>query len=154
MGGPRDRRPSAPTFDRITEVNEHYVVRIACDPGPGSFRNGVILTECAERVFAGMTIAGYAVGAHLGLLYVREEYAYLVAYLDVLIAKRIEDGLLGPDICGQSGFNFKIQVRLGAHSHVLGEQTGIIAACEGRPGGVHRRGARAARLNLPTRLRP
>lgn len=121
-------------FDRITAVDERYVVCIACDPEPGSFRDRVMLTECAERLFAGMTIAGYAVGARLGLLYVREEYAYLIAYLDAVLAKRVQDGLLGQDICGKRGFNFEIQVRLGAHPHVLGEETSIIAACQGRAG--------------------
>ncbi|MCL4221707.1 MAG: NAD(P)H-dependent oxidoreductase subunit E [Phycisphaerales bacterium] len=126
-------------FDRIMEVDERYVVCIACDPEPGSFRDRVMLTECAERVFAGMTIAGYAVGARLGLLYIREEYAYLVTFLEALLAKRAEDGLLGQDICGKRGFDFEIQVRLGAHPHVLGEETSIIAACEGRAGAVHPR---------------
>lgn len=126
-------------FDRITETDERYVVCIACDAEPGSFCDRVMLTECSERLFAGMTIAGYAVGAHLGLLYVREEYAYLVAYLRSLLNKRVEDGLLGQDICGKRGFNFEIQVRLGAHPHVLGEETSVIAACEGRAGAVHPR---------------
>lgn len=126
-------------FDRISTCDERYVVCIACDGEPGSFRDRVLLTECAERLIAGMTIAGYAVGAHLGILYIRQEYAYLTPYLSALLAQRVQDNLLGQTICGKHGFDFNIQLRVGSHPFVMGEETGVIAACEGRAAVVRAR---------------
>lgn len=127
-------RDYAREFERLSERDERFVICIACDAEPGSFRDRVILTELADRVFAGMTITGYAIGATLGLLYLRDEYAYLIPYLESVLRARLQDGLLGRDICGKQGFSFHIQIRHGAAPYVLGEETAITNACEGRAG--------------------
>ena len=94
----------------------------------------MLLTEKPDRVFAGMTIAGYAVGATEGLLYLRGEYAYLRKFLEDVLAKRRADGLLGRNICGKEGFNFEIRIQMGAGAYVCGEETALLSSAEGTRG--------------------
>jgi len=101
---------------------------------PGTFKDRVILTERPDRVFAGMTIAGYAVGAHEGVMYLRGEYAYLLAYLEDVLERRRADGLLGRGIRGRHSFDFDIRIQLGAGAYVCGEETALLRSCEGRAG--------------------
>ncbi|MEZ6318188.1 MAG: NADH-ubiquinone oxidoreductase-F iron-sulfur binding region domain-containing protein [Phycisphaerales bacterium] len=111
------------------------VVICNADEGePGTFKDRVLLTEYPDRVFAGMTIAGYAVGAHEGILYLRGEYAYLVPFLQDVLEKRRADGLLGEDVGGRGRFAFDIRIQVGAGAYVCGEETALISSCEGREG--------------------
>lgn len=114
---------------------DHKVIICNADEGePGTFKDRVILTERADRVFAGMTIAAYAVGADLGIVYLRGEYAYLRRFLENDLEQRRRDGLLGQNICGKQGFNFDIRIQMGAGAYVCGEETALISSCEGLRG--------------------
>lgn len=121
-------------FCRAAEGDRKYVLCNADEGEPGTFKDRVLLTERADRVFAGMTIAGYALGAEEGILYLRGEYAYLRAYLEDVLAKRRSDGLLGKDILGKKGFNFDIRIQMGAGAYICGEETSLISSCEGLRG--------------------
>jgi [NiFe] hydrogenase diaphorase moiety large subunit len=81
-----------------------------------------------------MTIAGYAIGARRGILYLRAEYAYLRAYLEHVLEQRRKDSLLGPRVCGKEGFDFDITIQMGAGAYVCGEETALISSCEGLRG--------------------
>jgi len=83
----------------------------------------VILTEWPDLVFEGMTIAGYAIGATEGILYLRGEYTYLCKGLEECLQKRREAGLLGNNIRGKGGFSFDIHIHMGCGAYVCGEET-------------------------------
>ncbi len=123
-------------FTRSAEGEKKYVLCNADEGEPGTFKDRVILTELPDRLFAGMTVAGYAIGAEEGILYLRGEYAYLREYLEAVLQKRRNDGLLGESICGggNSFFNFEIRIQMGAGAYVCGEETAMISSCEGLRG--------------------
>jgi len=121
-------------FTRAAPGDRKYIVCNADEGEPGTFKDRVILTELPDRVFAGMTIAGYAVGAEEGILYLRAEYAYLRRYLEHALQKRREDNLLGKNICGKLGFNFDIRIQMGAGAYVCGEETALLSSAEGLRG--------------------
>ncbi len=116
-------------------AGERKVVLCNGDEGePGTFKDRAILTERASLVFEGMTIAGYAVGADLGILYLRGEYLYLRAFLEEALAQRRAAGLLGEAVGGKAGFDFDIRIQMGAGAYVCGEETALISSCEGQRG--------------------
>jgi [NiFe] hydrogenase diaphorase moiety large subunit len=121
-------------FARAATGTKRYVLCNADEGEPGTFKDRVILTERADRVFAGMTIAGYAIGAEEGVLYLRGEYAYLRPYLEKVLEERRRDNLLGNDVCGHKGFNFDIRIQMGAGAYICGEETALISSCEGLRG--------------------
>jgi len=121
-------------FTRTAEGKKRYVICNADEGEPGTFKDRVILTERADLMFEGMTIAGYAIGADSGIVYLRAEYAYLRPLLKETLAKRRSAGLLGHSICGKEGFDFDIRIQMGAGSYVCGEETALISSCEGLPG--------------------
>ncbi|HBO44802.1 MAG TPA: NADH:ubiquinone oxidoreductase, partial [Planctomycetaceae bacterium] len=121
-------------FTRAAEGDKRYVLCNADEGEPGTFKDRAILTEQPDRMFAGMTIAGYAIGADEGILYLRAEYAYLRAFLEDVLAKRRADGLLGNNICGHEGFNFDIRIQMGAGAYICGEETALISSAEGLRG--------------------
>jgi [NiFe] hydrogenase diaphorase moiety large subunit len=86
------------------------VVCNAHEAKPGAFKNRVILSEHADLVFAGMTIAGYAIGAPRGILYLREEHAYLRERLQHVLAERRKRGLLGKSVTGRPTLAFDIEI--------------------------------------------
>lgn len=111
-----------------------YVVCNADEGEPGTFKDRVLLTTCPDLVFEGMTVAGFVVGASKGLIYLRGEYRYLLDPLEATLAKRREQGLLGKDILGRKGFDFDIEIHLGAGAYVCGEESALIESLEGKPG--------------------
>jgi [NiFe] hydrogenase diaphorase moiety large subunit len=113
---------------------EHYVVCNADEGEPGTFKDRVLLTQFADLVFEGMTIAGYALGGREGLLYLRGEYAWLLAPLEDLLETRRRQGLLGPGILGRAGFDFDIRVQLGAGAYICGEESSLLESLEGKRG--------------------
>jgi [NiFe] hydrogenase diaphorase moiety large subunit len=121
-------------FTRGAEGERKFVLCNADEGEPGTFKDRVLLTERPDRVFAGMTIAGYAIGAELGILYLRGEYAYLRPFLEDVLLKRRTDGLLGHSVCGKEGFNFDIRIQMGAGAYICGEETSLISSCEGMRG--------------------
>lgn len=112
----------------------HYVICNADEGEPGTFKDRVLLTEVPDRVLAGMTIAGYALGAREGIIYLRAEYAYLWESLQQVLAQRRRQNLLGADICGQDGFDFDIRIELGAGAYICGEESALIESLEGKRG--------------------
>ncbi|HJW03430.1 MAG TPA: NAD(P)H-dependent oxidoreductase subunit E [Azospira sp.] len=118
---------NAPGKDRVIVCN-------ADEGEPGTFKDRVLLTDYPDHVFEGMTLAAYAVGATQGFLYLRGEYRYLLEPLQAVLARRREAGLLGSTICGQSGFDFDIQIHLGAGAYVCGEESALIESLEGKRG--------------------
>ncbi len=121
-------------FTRQAAGADRVVICNADEGEPGTFKDRVMLTECADLLFEGMTIAGYAIGASLGILYLRGEYAYLHAYLEHVLAGRRRQGLLGSQAGGKAGFVFDIRIQVGAGAYVCGEETSLISSCEGLRG--------------------
>lgn len=121
-------------FTRQATGADRVVICNADEGEPGTFKDRVMLTECAELLFEGMTIAGYAIGASVGILYLRGEYGYLLAYLESVLAGRRRAGLLGPQAGGKAGFAFDVRIQVGAGAYVCGEETSLISSCEGLRG--------------------
>ncbi|MCP4638961.1 MAG: dehydrogenase [bacterium] len=111
-----------------------FVVCNADEGEPGTFKDRVILSNFADLVFEGMTVAGYAIGAATGIMYLRAEYAYLRAQLEDALTKRRENGLLGNNAGGKDGFAFDIEIRMGSGAYVCGEETALIESLEGHRG--------------------
>ena len=110
-----------------------YIVCNADEGDPGAFVDRSLLEANPHSVIEGMLIGARAIGATAGFIYVRSEYPLAVENLGVALEQARACGLLGQDILG-SGFNFDIQVVLGAGAFVCGEETALIASIEGRPG--------------------
>jgi [NiFe] hydrogenase diaphorase moiety large subunit len=121
-------------FARAAEGDRKIVICNADEGEPGTFKDRVLLTELADRIFAGMTIAGYAIGAAEGIVYLRAEYAYLRRFLENALAIRRRDGWLGKRIAGKPNCDFDIRIQLGAGAYVCGEETALISSAEGRRG--------------------
>jgi len=121
-------------FTRAAAGEERYVICNADEGEPGTFKDRVILTERAELLLEGMTIAGYAVGSRAGIIYLRGEYEYLRPFLESLLAERRKGGLLGRNVGGKEGFDFDIRIQMGAGAYVCGEETALISSCEGSRG--------------------
>ena len=118
----------------VREGGSKYVVCNADEGEPGTFKDRVLLTDYADLVFEGMTIAARAIGATKGILYLRGEYVYLRPHLDGVIDTRRKAGQLGADILGTAGFTFDIEIRMGAGAYVCGEETALIESLEGHRG--------------------
>ncbi len=121
-------------FARRAPGEVKYIFCNADEGEPGTFKDRVILTELPQLVFEGMAIAGYAVGAQQGILYIRNEYRYLRAYLEHVLADLRARNLLGPLIAGKAGFNFDINLQYGAGAYVCGEESALIESAEGKRG--------------------
>ena len=112
---------------------EKYVICNADEGDPGAFMDRSILEGNPHSVIEAMTIAGYAIGAHHGYIYIRAEYPIAVERLQTAIGQAKEYGLLGEDIFG-TGFSFDLELRLGAGAFVCGEETALIKSIEGDRG--------------------
>jgi [NiFe] hydrogenase diaphorase moiety large subunit len=117
-------------FAASSQAGRKYVICNADEGEPGTFKDRVILQDHADLVFEGMTIAGKAIGAREGILFLRGEYTYLRSHLEALLARRREMGLLGEGILG-SDLAFDIRIFMGAGAYVCGEETALIEALEG-----------------------
>ena len=121
-------------FCRREKSDRHYVVCNADEGEPGTFKDRVILTERPRLLFEGMAVAGYAVGAAEGVLYLRAEYAYLKPHLEDVLAGLRREGLLGKDAAGKAGFDFDIAIKLGAGAYICGEESALLESAEGKRG--------------------
>lgn len=119
-------------------AGKKYVVCNADEGDPGAFMDRSVLEGDPHAVIEAMAIAGYAIGADEGYIYVRAEYPIAVQRLTIAINQAREYGLLGKDIFG-TGFNFDITLRLGAGAFVCGEETALLASIEGKRGEPHPR---------------
>ena len=112
---------------------QKYVACNADEGDPGAFMDRSILEGDPHAVLEAMAIAGYAIGADEGYIYVRAEYPIAIHRLEIAIKQAREYGLLGKDIFG-TGFNFDIQLRFGAGAFVCGEETALMTSIEGNRG--------------------
>ncbi|GFR34610.1 NADH-quinone oxidoreductase subunit NuoF [Thermobrachium celere] len=116
-----------------SKADQKYVVCNADEGDPGAFMDRSILEGDPHSVLEAMAIAGYAIGANQGYIYVRAEYPIAVQRLKVAIKQAREYGLLGNNIFG-TDFSFDIEIRLGAGAFVCGEETALMNSIEGRRG--------------------
>ena len=115
------------------QADQKYVVCNADEGDPGAFMDRSILEGDPHALIEAMAIAGYAIGATQGYVYVRAEYPIAVNRLRIAIEQAKEMGLLGKDIFG-SGFDFDLDIRLGAGAFVCGEETALMTSIEGNRG--------------------
>jgi [NiFe] hydrogenase diaphorase moiety large subunit len=118
---------------------EKYVICNADEGEPGTFKDRVLLLEYPELVFDGMVIAGYTIGANLGIIYLRGEYEYMKKSLEDYIEAMKKENLLGKNILGKKDFNFDIIIRMGSGAYVCGEETALIESLEGHRGEARNR---------------
>lgn len=115
------------------KANQKYIICNADEGDPGAFMDRSILEGDPHSVLEGMTIAGYAIGASLGFIYIRAEYPLAIDRLRVAIKQAHEYGLLGKNILG-TDFSFDIKIKYGAGAFVCGEETALIHSIEGSRG--------------------
>ncbi len=113
---------------------ERFIICNADEGEPGTFKDRELLVQRAELVLEGMTVAGFATGAKRGFLYLRAEYPFLVEPLLAALSARRSAGLLGADVRGVRGFEFDIELRLGAGAYICGEESALIESLEGKRG--------------------
>ena len=120
-------------FARQSKGDVKYVCCNADEGDPGAFMDRSVLEGDPHVVLEAMTIAGYAIGAHQGYIYVRAEYPIAIHRLQIAIKQAREYGFLGDDIFG-TGFAFDIELRLGSGAFVCGEETALMTSIEGHRG--------------------
>ena len=118
-------------FTYNSQADQKYVACNADEGDPGAFMDRSVLEGDPHSVLEAMAIAGYAIGASEGYIYVRAEYPIAVKRLEIAIAQAHDYGLLGKNIFG-TGFDFDIKIRLGAGAFVCGEETALMRSIEGR----------------------
>ena len=123
---------------RPNKADQKYVACNADEGDPGAFMDRSILEGDPHCIIEAMAIAGYSIDATKGFIYVRAEYPIAVDRLNIAIAQAREYGLLGKNIFG-TGFDFDIELRLGAGAFVCGEETALMASIEGKRGEPHAR---------------
>ena len=126
------------THDAVSPDGVKFVCCNADEGDPGAFMDRSVLEGDPHSVIEAMTIAGYAIGAHQGYIYVRAEYPIAVHRLQVAIGQAREYGLLGKNIF-ETGFDFDLELRLGAGAFVCGEETALMTSIEGKRGEPHPR---------------
>lgn len=121
------------SFAAPNKADQKYIICNADEGDPGAFMDRSVLEGDPHAVLEAMAIAGYAIGATKGFIYVRAEYPVAVKRLQIAIEQARELGLLGKNIFG-SGFDFDIETRLGAGAFVCGEETALMQSIEGKRG--------------------
>lgn len=127
--------PTGLKWESVSKVisEQKYIICNGDEGDPGAFMDRAVMESDPHRVLEGMAIAGYACGANKGYIYVRAEYPIAVEKLNRAIKQATKLGILGENIA-HSGFNFTIEIRLGAGAFVCGEATALIASIEGGRG--------------------
>ena len=120
-------------FTKQAEGDVKYVVCNADEGDPGAYMDRSTLEGDPHSVLEAMTICGKAIGAHQGFIYIRAEYPLAIHRLEVAMKQSREYGLLGKNILG-SGFDYDIEIRLGAGAFVCGEETALLQSIEGHRG--------------------
>ena len=121
-------------FCKESASDQRYVVCNADEGEPGTFKDRILLNSYADRVFEGMTLCGGVIGADRGLIYLRGEYRYLRDDLEAALQRRRDRGLLGSNILGQQGFDFDIEIHMGAGAYICGEESSLLESLEGKRG--------------------
>jgi NADH-quinone oxidoreductase subunit F len=127
-----------PTFRKWTVCRnapgeQKYLICNADEGDPGAFMNRSLIESDPHAVLEGMLIAGYAIGASKGIVYIRAEYPLAIERLKTALRQMREYGLLGKNILG-SKFSFEVKIKEGAGAFVCGEETALIASIEGKRG--------------------
>jgi NADH:ubiquinone oxidoreductase subunit F (NADH-binding)/NADH:ubiquinone oxidoreductase subunit E len=112
---------------------EKYVICNADESEPGTFKDRVLMQGDPHLLLEGMALAGYAVGAGKGIIYIRGEYEWIARRLERAIVQAEERGWLGPDIRA-CGFSFRVHVHRGAGAYICGEETALLESLEGKRG--------------------
>lgn len=120
-------------FTKDVQSDVKYVVCNADEGDPGAYMDRSTIEGDPHSIIEAMTICGYTVGANQGYVYIRAEYPLAIKRLEKAIQQARDMGLLGKDILG-SGFDFDIEIRLGAGAFVCGEETALLASIEGNRG--------------------
>lgn len=115
-------------------ADQKYIICNADEGEPGTFKDRVLMNKYPGLLIEGMIMAGYAVGATAGAIYLRAEYFYLKDNLENTIKEYKEKGFLGKDILGIKNFDFNLYVHMGAGAYVCGEETALICSMEGKRG--------------------
>jgi NADH:ubiquinone oxidoreductase subunit F (NADH-binding)/(2Fe-2S) ferredoxin len=121
------------SFAAAQKTEQKYLICNADEGDPGAFMDRAVLEGDPHAVLEAMAIAGFAIGANLGIIYIRAEYPLAIQRLRIAIKQAEELGLLGDNLFG-SGFNFKIELKYGAGAFVCGEETALIHSIEGKRG--------------------
>jgi NADH:ubiquinone oxidoreductase subunit F (NADH-binding)/(2Fe-2S) ferredoxin/Pyruvate/2-oxoacid:ferredoxin oxidoreductase delta subunit len=127
--------PTARKWESTRNAPEEpkYVI-VNCDEGdPGAFMNRALMEGNPHSILEGLIIGAYAIGAHEGFIYVRQEYPLAVENMQMALEQAEKYGLLGKDILG-SGFDFKVKIHKGAGAFVSGESSALMTAIEGKVG--------------------
>ncbi len=111
-----------------------YVVCNADEGEPGTFKDRVLMNARPGLMIEGMIIAGYAIGAAEGIIYLRAEYTWLKERIESEIEEFRQRGLLGKNVAGIAGFDFELRIQLGAGAYVCGEETALLNSLEGKRG--------------------
>ncbi len=137
----------------VSEDGQKYMVCNADEGDPGAFMDRSILEGDPHSIIEGMMLGAYAIGADKGYVYVRAEYPIAVERLSAAIEQARDRGLLGTDILG-SGFQFDLEIRIGAGAFVCGEETSLLASIEGNAGsrGRNRRSRLSGAYSISRRL--
>ena len=120
-------------FTKQAPGDEKYIVCNADEGDPGAYMDRSTIEGDPHSILEAMAIAGRAVGASHGVIYIRAEYPLAIAHLETALKQAREYGLLGKDILG-TGFDFDIELRLGAGAFVCGEETALLASTMGKRG--------------------
>lgn len=116
------------------QAEHKYVVCNADEGEPGTFKDRVLLSEYAGLLVEGVIIAGFAIGAEKGYIYLRGEYRALAASLNKKIEEFRNKGALGEKVLGEAKFSFDIEIKSGSGAYVCGEETALIESMEGQRG--------------------
>ena len=120
-------------YTQKAQGDEKYIVCNADEGEPGTFKDRLILEGDPHSILEAMAIAGFAVGAHQGYIYVRGEYPESIRHLEIAISQALDYGLLGDNLLN-SGFSFRIDIRKGAGAYICGEETALLESMEGGRG--------------------
>ncbi len=121
------------SFAAKEKADEKYIICNADEGEPGTFKDRLILEGDPHSIIEGMALAGYAVGAQKGFVYIRGEYHMSIKHMQMAIDQAHKHGLLGKNIFG-SKFSFDIEIREGAGAYICGEETALIESIEGKRG--------------------
>lgn len=118
----------------VSQGAARVVVCNADEGEPGTFKDRALLRRQADTMVEGMTLGAWLVGARHGFVYLRGEYRFLREDLERVLAGRRAMGLLGRAVCGEAGFDFDVEIHLGAGAYVCGEESALIESLEGKRG--------------------
>lgn len=133
-GGAGFKTASKWGFCAQADQTVRVVVCNADEGEPGTFKDRLLLQQYADQLFEGMTVCAATIGAAQGFLYLRGEYRYMLAGLEKTLEQRRLSNLLGNNIAGQKGFDFDIQIHMGAGAYICGEESALIESLEGKRG--------------------